>query len=184
MKPRSILAVMLVVLWALTAAAGGSARPAHQSASDRFLIRTTSSQKRFGQFSERTANPPRRLRALYGEPTGQKHNFGGAGCVQRWKPLGMTVKFAVFGSDQRDPCEHGVFLQAAFRSRRWHTDSGVRPHGRASRARRAAVKLCGPHQCVLHTHQSDCAGARVPSVVAKLDGARVSRIVVSSFACE
>ena len=171
------LAVLLVLMLA----------PAAHAANDRFLVRTGNGPTRFGHFTESfTAKRPApvKLRNQYGAPTSSRKLFDGAVCKQTWAPFKMTVRFGVFGTDTSDPCKRGAFLDANLDAHRWHTASGVRPGGRAGTARQAAVKPCRPTKCVLATHISDCAGGPVPSVVAKLQGNRVTRLKVFSLGCE
>jgi hypothetical protein len=103
----------------------------------------------------------------------------------------MKVDFWIFGSMTEDPCDGGLFGRAQLTSSIWHTSNGISPGNRAKKARKKAVarcgtglRYCGSKGYILSTHKSECAGGRVPSVIARVRHGRVSSLIVNTSGCE
>ena len=175
--------IVLAVLIALALAASASAR-------DPRLVPVKSSQTGFGAFEESFTVPaPAGLRAAFGEPetVSAPNPYD---CLFGWPSLGIyNVELTTFGG-VTDGCANGSFISAVLTDPSWHTPSGVHPGGPAKAAKRHAVAKCTRKlPCrgggwVLGRHRSECAAAKVPSVIARVSGALVSRLVVFSHGCE
>lgn len=147
-----------------------------------------------GQFEESwQGDDPARLDAAFGPANSSDTTNDGYGCTKRWDGLGMKVDLWTFGSMTEDPCEAGLFGRAQLTSPLFHTSTGISPGDSARKARRKSVAKCNDHKpyryCgskgyILSTHRSECAGGRVPSVVARVRGTHVSSLIVFTTGCE
>jgi hypothetical protein len=175
----AVLAVMIAT--ALTASA---------SARDPRLVPVKAGQTGFGAFQESFTVPAAAgLRAAFGEPETVSSPMGFT-CLFGWPSLGIyNVELAAFGGTT-DACTNGSFISAVLTDPSWHTPRGVHPGGPAKAAKKQAVAKCARKvSCqgggwVLGMHHSECAAAKVPSVVARVSGALVARLVVFSHGCE
>lgn len=174
-----VLSVVLAGVLASTAAAR-----------DARLVPVKANQTGFGAFEENFAtSAPAVLRGAFGEPETVSRPAS-ASCRFSWPSLGIyNVELAAFG-DITDACADGSFLVATLTDPSWHTPSGIHPGGPAKAAKKRAVAKCTARaSCVgrgwvLGTHHSDCAAAKVPSVVARIGGGRVSSLTVFTHGCE
>ena len=172
--------IRCVALLAVVIAAAFSATA---SARDARLVPVKANQTGFGAYEENFAAPaPAALRAAFGEPETVSRPLEFS-CRFGWPSLGIfNVELAAFG-DVTDACTSGSFQVAVLTDPSWHTPSGIHPGGPAKAAKKRAVAKRGGGW-VLGTHHSECAAAKVPSVVAKVSGGLVSRLVVFSHGCE
>jgi hypothetical protein len=182
-----ILRSLAVTLVVLAVAAVATAAP--HAARGKYVVPTSASQTGFGAFHEGQGNDRRALRRAFGRPT-STNAHGKDTCTIRWRHLGITVTLGTFGLRGK-PCRRGSFLNARLTKRRWHTPAGVRPGSRRAVARRASVGRCRTRQCeargyILGRHLSDCAGGRVPSVIAEIHRGQshVAALVVLTHSCE
>lgn len=154
---------------------------------DPFLVPVSENATGFGPFREGgTATSRAALRAAFGAPTTTVRNSPSA-CTMRWKAVGVVAHLTTFGQ-RIDPCTKGYFANARLTDKRWHTRAGIRPGSTERAARRASKRLCGD-ACefpgyVLGLHPSDCAGRKVPSVIAQVHDGRVSALRVLTHGCE
>lgn len=156
-----------------------------------FLVATGGKHARFGAFTDAFPGPnsAARLRSAFGTPT--RIGRTSFGCVMRWRGLGLRAELTNYGQ-ALNPCTDGYFVRAKLTNRRWHTRAGVRRGSRARKARRSAKRFCTPRRpaCngmrgyVLGQHRSDCAGVKVPSVIAAVKHRRVTALFVFTHGCE
>jgi hypothetical protein len=172
-----------------TLALGQVAIAAPHAAREAHVVPTSAAQTGFGAFHEGTGNDRRALRRAFGRAT-STNRHGNDTCTIRWRRLGIRVTLVTFGL-RKKPCRRGSFLEARLTKRRWHTPAGIRRGSSRAAARRASVGRCRPGRCAapgytLGRHPSDCAGRRVPSVIAEIHRARsrVSALVVLTHSCE
>lgn len=116
-------------------------------------------------------------------------------CDLTWEDIGAVVTLGLFGSDTRDPCEDGIFLQATLTDPRWQTEEGIGPGSSAAAAQAIAARDCTgddfPYGCsaetgyVLGLHRTDCGTEPVPNVIAETDGVESIRsLIVFWHGCE
>jgi hypothetical protein len=187
--PRALLATGLVVLVVATAALGAST-------SARYLVPTPG--QGFGPFKGGTANS---LRTAFGKPSSEAPAMFRS-CELKYRRAGIRAIFVTYGqSVPNGACHGGYFYLATLVGSHWHTSKGLRVGSSAAAAKRLSVGRCATarYSCddgftrasrpghlayVLSTHKSDCAGKRVPSVVAEITSGRVSAFVVYTHGCE
>ena len=176
--------MVLAVLIATALAASASAR-------DPRLVPVKAGQTGFGAFEENFTVPAAAgLRAAFGEPEAVSSPTGFT-CFFSWPSQGIyNAELAAFGGTT-DACTNGSFISAVLTDPSWHTPRGVHPGGPAKAAKKQAVAKCtrkahcfGPGGWVLGMHRSECAAAKVPSVIARVSGGLVSRLVVLTHGCE
>jgi hypothetical protein len=161
--------------------------PAAAASRDAFLVPVSAAATGFGPFREGGTQPSASaLRKAFGKPTAIVRNSAQL-CTYRWRAIGVVAHLTTYGQPI-DPCTKGYFVNARLSDRRWHTAAGIRPGSSERAARRASKRSCGD-ACefagyVLGLHPSDCAGARVPSVVAQVHDGRVVALRVLTHGCE
>ncbi|MDP9228354.1 MAG: hypothetical protein M3M99_04785 [Actinomycetota bacterium] len=164
--------------------------PPSVSARDARTVPVKANETGFGLYEESFAvAAPGGLRAAFGEPETVSMPSAFT-CRFGWPSLGIRkVELAAFG-DVTDACTNGVFLAATLTDPSWHTPRGIHPGGPAKAAKKQAVAKCTKKaSCrgggwILGRHRSECAAARVPSVVARVAQKRVRSLVVFTHGCE
>jgi hypothetical protein len=186
---RPLLAAGLIALVSVSVAGGAST-------SARYLVPTPG--QGFGPFKGGTAND---LRSAFGKPSSEAPAMFRS-CELKYRRLGIRGIFVTYGQHvPNGACHGGYFYLATLVGSHWHMSKGLRVGSSAAAAKRQSVGRCASarYSCddgftrasrpgrvayVLSTHSSDCAGKRVPSVVAEIASGRVSAFVVYTHGCE
>ena len=157
------------------------------AARDPFLV-PVSEATGFGPFREGgTATSRAALATAFGAPSQLVKNSKDQ-CTLRWKGVGVVAHLTSYGQPMANVCRQGYFVNARLSDKRWHTSAGIRPGSTERAAQRVSKRSCGD-ACefpgyVLGLHRSDCAAARVPSVVAQVHDGRVVALRVLTHGCE
>ncbi|MBJ7458378.1 MAG: hypothetical protein JHD02_04240 [Thermoleophilaceae bacterium] len=187
MSTRIVRSALLATVVTLIATC--SLAPA--ASADDYLVGLWGAAQFAGFVESWQGDDPANLDANFGSSDSTQYTNDGYGCQKRWNELGMKVDLNTYGTDV-DACEQGLFGRAQLTSSIWHTSNGIRPGSSAKKARKKSVARCSNkplHYCgakgyILSTHRSDCAAGRVPSVIARVRGSRVTSLIVFTTSCE
>lgn len=173
------------------------ATPSLSDKSDPAIVSTGGKAARIGDFAENAVGEDSaNLRAAFGQPSDKKKTK--FGCVLSWSSQGIKAELTTYGIDL-NPCRGGFFVRATLSDPAFETPDGIGVGSSRSSAKKAAVRdctdvkdglndrdeLCGLDRgYVLGLHRSECAAARVPSVVAVVDKKEVKALRVLTHGCE
>jgi hypothetical protein len=153
-----------------------------------FLVPTAPGTSGFGAFKQFVGHTSdaAAMRKAFGRPSSARRAPQQT-CILRWGSLGISAR--VFRVGDPPPCKHGSLRQARLTDARWHTPGSIHPGSMAAQAsaqslRSCSLASCGVNGYALELHRRDCASGRVPGVIAEVEGATVTALIVRSRGCE